>query len=453
MSGYSKRHDLMRLSPDVLRLSIEALSLVESEGVSLREGVERASVQTHNPKPSEIRESRRLVFSTLTRQNALDITLMEAFSHAEFNGLSLGTKSFLRIFTYLVHFTKSPTNPAQLAELGRRILGWEALSSCELALGKILFARVERIQIRFQDDEQVALNSFNPLWLVKDVIRTFGRKEALKILSPSLSKVDVFVHPNILKKDESEITNELLSENIRLERINGLTSLYRIVGNQRSLRKWIDLDLIRLQDLPSSVAAMNLHASFGKRVLFVGASPTSIISYVGQLMGNSGSIHVLDTSEKRVSRLIREASSAGVSIVEPEITEDFAIFPNIQADAVMLHAPNSRTGVFWRDPSLKWRVRPETSEYFQNIQEDLLDRCSKVVVKGGNLVYWTRSLIAEENECVIERFLARHSEYGLTQTQPRLGTPGLRGQNECQRFFPHLHNCDGAFLALMKRIA
>jgi 16S rRNA (cytosine967-C5)-methyltransferase len=139
--------------------------------------------------------------------------------------------------------------------------------------------------------------------------------------------------------------------------------------------------------------------------------------------------------------------------VKPEIAKDFAILPDIQADAVMLHAPNSRTGVFWREPSLKWRVRPETSEYFQNIQEDLLDRCSKMVVEGGNLVYWTRSIIAEEDECVIERFLARHPEYGLTPSQPRLGTPGLRGQNECQRFFPHLNNCDGAFLALMKRIA
>jgi len=443
----------MKLSQVVLGLSIEALSLVESEGVSLREGVEKASVRTRNSDSSKIRESRRLVFETLTRQNALDMTLMESFSQAEFNRLNLGTKSFLRIFAYLMHFTKSPTNPAQLAELGRRILGWEALSSCELALGKILFTRIERIQTHFQDDERVALNSFNPLWLVKDIIRTFGRIEALRILSPVLSKVDVFVHPNILKKNESEILNELSSENIHLERVNGLTSLYRIVDNQRSLRKWIILDLIRLQDLPSSVAAMNLDASFGKRVLFVGASPTSMISYVGQLMENRGSIYVLDASEKRVSRLVREVSSAGVSIVEPKITEDFGTLPDIEADSVMFNAPSSRTGVFWREPSLKWRVGPETSEYFRNIQEDLLDRCSKMVVPGGNLVYWTRSLMPEENEYVIERFLLRHSEYSLTQTWPRLGIPGLRGQSECQRFFPHLHNCDGAFLALTKRIA
>jgi len=442
----------MKLSPDVLRTSIEALSLIESERVSLREGVEKASALTQNTDTSKIREARRLTSETLTRQNAIDVVLLETLKPAEFNDLSPRVRSFLRIFSYLIHFAESRVDPAQLAELGRRVLGWEALSSYELALGKISLTCFKLIQLRFQDDERVALNSFNPLWLVKDAVRTFGRKEALKILSPTSRKIDVFVHPNILKKDESEILNELVSENIHLESVSGLTSLYRITGNERALRKWIDLNLVHLQDLPSSFAAANSDPSSDKRVLFVGASPTSVISYVGQLMQNRGSIHVLDTSEKRLSRLVKETSSAGLSIVEPQITEDFTL-PDTPADTVMLHAPNSRTGVFWRDPSLKWRAGPDTSKYFRSVQEDLIDRCSKVVAPGGNLVYWTRSLMMEEDECVIERFLTKHSEYVLTQTRPKLGEPGLKGQNECQRFFPHLHHCDGAFLALMKRIA
>ena len=59
--------------------------------------------------------------------------------------------------------------------------------------------------------------------------------------------------------------------------------------------------------------------------------------------------------------------------------------------------------------------------------------------------------MVEENELVIERFLRTHPDFELEPTEPFLGLPGLRGLRECQRLYPHIHRCDGYFIAKLVR--
>jgi len=48
---------------------------------------------------------------------------------------------------------------------------------------------------------------------------------------------------------------------------------------------------------------------------------------------------------------------------------------------------------------------------------------------------------------IIEQFLKQHPEFSLAEITPTLGLPGLRGLDECQRLYPHLHECNGFFIA------
>jgi 16S rRNA (cytosine967-C5)-methyltransferase len=81
------------------------------------------------------------------------------------------------------------------------------------------------------------------------------------------------------------------------------------------------------------------------------------------------------------------------------------------------------------------------------IQWEMLNRCAKAVKQGGRLVYSTCSITLEENEMLIERFLKWHPEFELAATSPNIGRPGFRGQRKCQRLYPHLHECNGFFVA------
>jgi 16S rRNA C967 or C1407 C5-methylase (RsmB/RsmF family) len=67
------------------------------------------------------------------------------------------------------------------------------------------------------------------------------------------------------------------------------------------------------------------------------------------------------------------------------------------------------------------------------------------------MVYSTCSITVEENEMLIERFLKWHPEFSLTEISPKIGLPGLRGLDRCQRLYPHIHQCSGLFIAKMSK--
>jgi 16S rRNA C967 or C1407 C5-methylase (RsmB/RsmF family) len=57
----------------------------------------------------------------------------------------------------------------------------------------------------------------------------------------------------------------------------------------------------------------------------------------------------------------------------------------------------------------------------------------------------------EENEMIILRFLDEHKNFALMDIEPKIGVPALKGLTQCQRLYPHLHGCNGFFIAKLKK--
>jgi 16S rRNA (cytosine967-C5)-methyltransferase len=85
------------------------------------------------------------------------------------------------------------------------------------------------------------------------------------------------------------------------------------------------------------------------------------------------------------------------------------------------------------------------------LQWKMLNNCAAYVKEDGSLVYSTCSITVEENELLVERFLKLNPDFRLVETEPRIGMPGLRGLSDCQRLYPHVHLCNGFFIAKLER--
>ena len=75
-------------------------------------------------------------------------------------------------------------------------------------------------------------------------------------------------------------------------------------------------------------------------------------------------------------------------------------------DLVYLDVPCSNTGVLQRRPDVKWRLSEESIRGTVGLQEALLRKAADFVKPGGYLIYSTCSIEPEENEALIEGFLA-----------------------------------------------
>jgi len=84
-------------------------------------------------------------------------------------------------------------------------------------------------------------------------------------------------------------------------------------------------------------------------------------------------------------------------------------------------------------------------------QRDILRAGIEAVSPGGRLIYSTCSITIEENELQIERLLKLKPEFKLEEHTPFIGHQGLRGLGACQRLYPHLDDCNGYFIASLKK--
>ncbi|HEX4780011.1 MAG TPA: SAM-dependent methyltransferase, partial [Usitatibacter sp.] len=86
-------------------------------------------------------------------------------------------------------------------------------------------------------------------------------------------------------------------------------------------------------------------------------------------------------------------------------------------------------------------------------QRAILASAASLVKPGGRLVYGTCSLLAEENEDIVSEFLAAHADFERVSAHDVLEHQGLKvpGIGEFLHLYPHVHDTDGFFAAVMQR--
>jgi len=169
-------------------------------------------------------------------------------------------------------------------------------------------------------------------------------------------------------------------------------------------------------------------------------------------MHNNGVIYSIDRSVSRLSFWKNEMSRLGVQIASPIVADAKSIPASNEGDVVILDPPCSNTGTFWKSPATKWAIDPARIRQISATQSAMLESASKLVRVGGALVYSTCTILAEENEYVVTRFLRLNPDFQLVQGNPRIGFPGLYGLDASQRLYPHTHECNGHFICRMMRV-
>jgi 16S rRNA (cytosine967-C5)-methyltransferase len=444
---------------DTWTIAIETLSWMEMQRLSERLALAKTIKQLGVKDPNAIRYAYGLVVETTRRRNFIDKFVNTVVAPKKIGEYNLGVQAFLRLYVYQTRVQKNwgkvNLQEAQhIASLGRAILGWQTLREVEPFLGFLLTHQLEPILKAAGDVERVSLETFHPSWFVKYCYSLMGRSEAVAFLQGSMNPPPAYIRVNTLAATEEAILQKLEVQGVRLEKIVPLKHIYKVLETKQPLNALPSYreGLFYVQDKASCFATEAADPKQANTVFDVCAAPGAKTTYLAQLMQNNGVIYSVDFSPRRMQTWKRETARMRAKIAQPIIADACATLPfSGEADLVVLDPPCTGTGMFAKQPSAKWRISPKSIEKMAEIQWNMINSCAEKVASGGVLAYSTCSIAVEENEIIIERFLKDHPEFSLAEIEPKIGLPGLRGLTQCQRLYPHIHQCNGFFIAKLQK--
>jgi 16S rRNA (cytosine967-C5)-methyltransferase len=204
--------------------------------------------------------------------------------------------------------------------------------------------------------------------------------------------------------------------------------------------------LIHLQDEGSQLVA-HLAARPG-RTLDACAAPGGKALLIADVVGREGWVVAAERSLPRLATLdsLRarwgspNVHAIGADALRPPFAMPF--------DTVLLDAPCSGLGTIGRHPDLRWRIGPHEPARQAKRQRALLESMSALVAPGGRLVYATCSSEPEENEQVVEPFLAAQAAFHAVAppdwARPFADGPWIRTR-------PEERSGDAFFAAVLER--
>ncbi|MBQ5325856.1 MAG: RsmB/NOP family class I SAM-dependent RNA methyltransferase [Oscillospiraceae bacterium] len=128
-------------------------------------------------------------------------------------------------------------------------------------------------------------------------------------------------------------------------------------------------------------------------------------------------------------------------------------------DKIIVDAPCSGEGMFRKEAAVVNEWSQRQVEVCANRQSHILESAAKMLAPGGKIIYSTCTFSPEENEMMVARFLARHSEF--TTVRPQIyshfspGRPDWADGNprlvDTMRLFPHRLKGEGHYVAVLQK--
>ena len=209
---------------------------------------------------------------------------------------------------------------------------------------------------------------------------------------------------------------------------------------------------LEVQDEASQLAAVLCDVKPGQKIVdyCCGAGGKSLA--LSHILQNKGHILAHDVSLKRLEAIKPRLERLGVKNIE---LTDIVADSDKDFDRFVLDVPCSGTGTWRRSPDGKFRLTPEKLAGLKHTQEKLLETAASKVKAGGRIIYITCSLLPEEDEEQIDRFLLRHPEFQSVDLrrlwESLLSLPYPHRSEKYLKMSPLSTGSDGFFVSVLEK--
>ena len=209
-----------------------------------------------------------------------------------------------------------------------------------------------------------------------------------------------------------------------------------------------DAGEVSVQDAAAQLAAGVLDPPCGASVLDACAAPGGKAAHLLERVDDLRLVAV-DVDAERCERIHRtlERLALSAQVLVADVREPDTWWDGQPFERILVDAPCSASGVIRRHPDAKWLRRGDDLEALAGTQRALLDAVWPLLARGGRLLYATCSILPQENDRVIEAFLAGHRGARVLGVDATWGRPTAHGR----QILPGEEGMDGFYYAQLAK--
>lgn len=384
-----------------------------------------------------------LVYGVVTWKLTLEY-IIQKYSKTKIKKMSDWVKNILYLGSYQIIFLDKVPKSAAVNESVNlcKKYNFKSVGLVNAILRKIEKSDYEEISNITNSITRISLKYSMPEWIVKKFCDEYGEEETANICQTLNLRPNISVRINRLKGKME------LGEKGILEDFRTITGTKNITKTKEYME-----GNITIQDEAAGLSSFVLAPKEGEMVLDACSAPGGKTTYLAELMHNKGKIVAWDIYEERLKQVEQNAKRLGIDIIQTEVHDATKLKEEYveKFDKILLDVPCLGLGVIRRKPDIKWNRQEEDIKEISDIQFNILKTCSKYLKKNGTLVYSTCSMLKEENDAIIEKFI-KEENFETVNIEEQIPNEFSKITTKDMVQFLPSQNHDGFFITMLKKI-
>lgn len=321
-------------------------------------------------------------------------------------------------------------------------------------INKILRMAIENNEFLFEKiKSDLSAQYSHPHWLIEK-IKCAWPDHWIEILESNNQQAPLFLRVNTQLISCEQYSELLTKNNISHQLITDLQNALKL--NQACSVDQIPgffEGLVSLQDLSGQQVLKYLDILPNQIILDACAAPGSKTTHIVEAHSDINNITAIDLYSNRLNKIKEnikrlKLSDNIITLISANAADKKTWWSGILFDRILVDAPCSATGVIRRHPDIKILRKETDIENLAAQQLNLLNSLWETLKNSGKLIYTTCSILPNENDQVIQKFLEKHPDGKIIPIENNWGIPTQYGQ----QVLTGDRNRDGFYYAILLKI-
>lgn len=295
-----------------------------------------------------------------------------------------------------------------------------------------------------------------PVWIIEQLHKQVGENKTITILKSLNEAPSHSVRYNSRKIDKDILKDDLFREDYEVT--DSKVSLSGLLLDNHSVvnSSFFKDGYLTIQDESAMLPVESMNIKPDELILDACAAPGGKTTQIAEKLDKNagGKVVALDIHENKLKQINYNTHRLGVDDVVELLALDArkvsTKFEDETFDQILVDAPCSGLGLLRRKPEIRYEKSINDVKKLQSVQLEILNAVAKKVKINGMITYSTCTIVNQENQDVIDKFIQENPGFEVKFTETKMNLKANR-ENLFLNIYPDDYFSDGFFVCNLIR--